>query len=118
MRINIKTKNFSLTPSIETYLRGKLDSLDKILPYNDGIFADVELARTTRHHQKGDIFRAEVNLTVSGKLIRSVAEQWDLRVAIDTMRDELWRKITGNKEKRTSLYKRGARMLKKLLRGS
>ncbi len=118
MRINIKTKNFSLTPSIETYLREKLDSLDKILPYNDSIFADVELARTTRHHQKGDIFRAEVNLTISGKLIRSVAEQWDLRVAIDRVRDELGRKITSNKEKSASLYKRGARMLKKLLRGS
>lgn len=117
MKIDLKTKNFALTPSIKTYLQEKLDALDKFLPKDESIFADVELAKTTKHHQKGDIFKAEVNLKLPGRLIRAVAEKWDLRVAIDAVKDELQREITMNKEKNISLYRRGARLLKKLLRG-
>ena len=116
MKIDLKTKNFEITPSIKTYLQQKLDSLDKFLPKDESIFADVELAKITKHHQKGDIFRAEVNLTMPGRLIRAVAEKWDLRVAIDAVKDELQREITMNKEKNLSLYCRDARLLKKLLR--
>ena len=117
MNIKIKTTNFSLTPAIKLYLENKLNSLDKFLPRSENVFADVELAKTTRHHQKGDIFKTEVNLKIPGHLIRAMAEEWDLRVAIDKVKDELQRKITGTKERNLSLYKRGARMLKKLLRG-
>jgi len=52
-----------------------------------------------------------------GRLIRAVAEKWDLRVAIDAVKDELQREITMNKEKNISLYKKGTRFLKNLLRG-
>ena len=117
MKIKIKMTNFSLTPSIENYLREKVNALDKFLPNDESIFADIELAKTTKHHQKGDIFKAEVNLKVPGRLIRAVAEEWDLRAAIDAVKDELHRKITMNKEKNISLYRKGARFLKNLLRG-
>lgn len=117
MRINIKTTNLSLTPAIQTYLEEKLNSLKKLLPNDESISADVELGKTTRHHQKGDIFKAEINLILPGRLIRTVAEEWDLRVAIDSVKDELQRKIKDNKEKNISLYKKGARLFKKLLKG-
>lgn len=117
MNIKIKTTNFSLTPAIQTYLEDKLRTIKKFLPNDESIFFEVELGKITRHHQKGDVFKAEVNLTVPGRLIRAVAEEWDLRVAIDRVKDELQREIKGNKEKSASLYKKGARMLKKLLRG-
>ncbi|MBI2446623.1 MAG: ribosome-associated translation inhibitor RaiA [Parcubacteria group bacterium] len=117
MKINLKTKNFSLTPSIKNYLEQKLNSLDKFLPGDESISADVELGKITNHHQKGDIFRAEVNLKIPGRLIRAVAEKWDLRVAIDAIRSELQKEIKINKEKNLSLYKKGARTLKKLLKG-
>ena len=116
MKIDLKTTNFEITPSIKTYLQEKLNSLDKFLPSDESIFADVELAKTTKHHQKGDIFKAEVNLTVPGRLIRAAAEEWDLRAAIDIVKDELQRNITINKEKNISLYRKGARLFKKFLR--
>ncbi|MBU2081820.1 ribosome-associated translation inhibitor RaiA [Patescibacteria group bacterium] len=116
MKIDLKTKNFEITPSIKNYLEQRLNSLDKFLPNDESIFADVELAKTTEHHKKGDIFMAEVNLTMPGRLIRAVAEEWDLHVAIDAVKDNLQREITTNKEKNISLYRRGARLLKKLLR--
>lgn len=117
MKINLKAKNFSLTPSIEAYLKEKINSLDKFLSLDDSICADIELAKTTKHHQKGEIFRAEVNLKVPGRLIRAAAEEWDLRVAIDAVKDNLQREIKSNKEKNISLYKKGARLFKKILRG-
>lgn len=117
MKINLKTKNFSLTPSIKFYLEEKLNSLDKFLPSDESISADIELSKTTKHHQKGDIFRAEINLNVPGRLIRADAEQWDLRAAIDEMKDGLQREIKNSKEKNISLYKKGARLFKKRLRG-
>ena len=116
MKIKLKTTNFSLTPSIRNYLQEKLDTLDKFLPKDESIFADVELAQTTKHHHKGDIFKAEVNLKMPSRLIRAVAEEWDLRVAIDAVKGELQREIKVNKEKHISLYRKGARLLKKLLR--
>ncbi len=117
MKINLKTKNFSLTQAIKNYLEQKLNSLDKFLGSDESISADVELAKTTKHHQKGDVFRAEINLNIPGRLIRAAAEEWDLMVAIDAAKDELQREIKSNKEKNISLYKKGARLLKKLLRG-
>ncbi len=117
MKINLKTKNFGLTQAIKNYLEEKLNSLDKFLPPDESISANVELAKTTKHHQKGDIFKAEVNLNMPGRLIRAVAEQWDLRVAIDAAKDELQREIRGRKEKNLSLYKKGARIFKRLIRG-
>jgi len=116
MKIDLKTKNFEITLSIKTYLQKKLDTLDKFLPKDESIFADVELAKTTKHHHKGDIFKAEVNLKMPGRLIRAVAEEWDLRAAIDVVKDKLQGEITMNKEKNISLYRRGARLFKKLLR--
>ncbi|MCX6812944.1 MAG: ribosome-associated translation inhibitor RaiA [Candidatus Azambacteria bacterium] len=116
MKIDLKTKNFEITPSIRTYLQEKLGTLDKFLPKDESIFADVELAQTTKHHHKDDIFKAEVNLKMPGRLIRAVAEKWDLHAAIDVVKDELQKKITVSKERRLSLYRRGARLLKKFLR--
>lgn len=117
MKINLKTKNFSLTASIKNYLEQKLNSLDKFLPADESIFADVDLSKTTKHHQKGDVFRAEVNLKVPGKLIRASATEWDLRVAIDRVKDDILKEVKTNKEKNISLKKYGGRLFKKLLKG-
>lgn len=117
MKINLKTKNFSLTSSIKNYLEQRLNSLGKFLPIDESIFADVDLSKTTKHHKKGDIFRAEVNLKVPGRLIRASAIEWDLRIAIDRVRDDLQKEIKINKEKNISLKKYGGQLFKKIIRG-
>ena len=117
MKINLKTKNFGLTESIKNYLEKKINALDKFLPLDESIFADVDLSKTTKHHQKGDVFRAEVNLRVPGKLIRASAVEWDLMVAIDRVKDDLQKEIKTYKEKNISLKKYGGRLFKKILRG-
>lgn len=117
MKINLKTQNLNLTADIRNYLEEKLNSLDKFLPLDESIFADVDLSKTGKHHRKGYVFRAEVNLEIPKRLIRAVAEEWNLKSAIDKVRNELQREIKGNKEKKISLYKKGGRIFKKLSKG-
>ena len=118
MKIRIKTTNIKLTPAIEEYVNNKIGGIDKMLGgmNREAIKAKVEIGKTSQHHRKGDIFRAEVNLTVPGELLRTEAEEWDLRVAIDQVKNNLERKIKKYRGKQSAKYKRGARKAKKLLR--
>jgi putative sigma-54 modulation protein len=118
MKIIIKTTNLELTSAIKEHVEQKIGSVDKLLDDMDRnvIEARVEIGRITKHHRKGDIFRAEVNLTLPGRLLRSVAEEGDLRTALDQVKNELQQEIKKYRGKKEAQYKRGARKAKKLIR--
>lgn len=70
MIINLKSANLTLTPELKDYLDRRLESVNKFLSGENGtVITDVELDRTTKHHT-GDIFRAEINIRVNGRLSR------------------------------------------------
>ena len=92
MRIVMKGTNVDLTPSIKAYVEGKIGSLDKLLaPFEkEGqIEVDVEIGRTTHHHHKGDVFRAEANIRLPGRVLRAEKVATDMRTAIDRTRNTL-----------------------------
>ncbi len=98
MQIDIKGTNLELTESIKDYVNEKIGSLEKF--YNGILVARVDVGLTTKHHQKGKIFRAEVNLEVPQQhIIRAEAEREDLYMAINEVKDELQRQIKKYKEK-------------------
>ena len=104
-----------LTQELRDYVDEKIGGLDKFLKNVDGTLeARVELAKTTRHHQQGNIYRAEVNLDFSGKILRVEEEREDLFSAIDGVEDELKRRIVSYKDKRNTEMRRGARIIKKI----
>lgn len=115
MEIIFKTKEFVLTPSIEDYIHKKLESLEKFLSgFNEELTKiEIELGRTTSRHRTGDIFRAEINLSVGSKLFRVESEQDDLFAAIDEVRDDLEQEIKKFKTKKETIFIRGARSIKK-----
>lgn len=115
MKIIFKSRNFSLTPSIEEYIQKKIKTLEKFLKnFNqESIKFEVEVGRTTYHHQSGDIFRAEINLDLGGKLVRAESEKSDLFAAIDETRDDLEQEIKKIKTKGDTIFIRGARSIKK-----
>lgn len=118
MRLNIKGTNFTLTKDVEEYLGKKLDAISKFLPREEnGALCQVELGKTTRHHQSGDIFRAEINLETGGRMFRAVAERNDLRAAIDAMRDAITKELGAYKAKRVSLLRRSGARVKQFLKG-
>ncbi len=119
MTINIKATNMELTPAISSYVEGKIIGLDKFIVAKDpeSVLVNVEIGLNTKHHQSGKVFRAEINLHIGGKYIRTVSEKEDLYVAIDDMRDQVVREIKAFKEKKRDLSRKGGSIIKKILRG-
>lgn len=117
MNIHIKSTNFVMTPDIESLIKEKTASVEKFL--DDATDAEVlveyEVERST-HHKKGDVFRAEANLTHKGSMLRAQSTKFDVRVAIDDVRNQLEKQIRRSKKKRSGLFSRGARAIKNMLR--
>lgn len=103
MNINIKASGIDLTEPLKKYIDMKISSLDKYLKrYNpDSLGADVEVARTTTHHKRGEVFYAEVNLVgLPGKTLRATHQAPDIRMAIDKIKNILQREIQKYKDQR------------------
>lgn len=96
MNIRIRANKIKLTETIETIINEKLGGLNK---YFDNIInIEVEVGKTTAHHRKGDVFRAEVNLEVPKKIIRVEAETDDLYKSIIQVKDKLKIELVKYKE--------------------
>lgn len=118
MRLTIKATNITLTPDIREYLDKRLGTLSKIIDLDDpAVMVTVELGRTTRHHQTGAVFRAELNLYRGRESFRATAEEESIMAAIDEMRDEIAHELSARKGKRLSFIRRGGLLTKTLLKG-
>lgn len=100
MKINIRANNLKMTPAIKTYIEEKMVGVEKFLGKIPVINCDFEVELTTKHHHKGDIFRAEVNLEIAKDLLRVEKLEADLYKAIDKVKDHLVDLIKRHKEKR------------------
>jgi putative sigma-54 modulation protein len=90
MKFNIKTTNIELTSELRNYVEEKINSLDKFIKYtNSSIQSWVEIGRTTKHHQTGKIWRAEVQIHLPKKSVRAEAVSDNIFVAINEVVDEL-----------------------------
>lgn len=116
MNIHIKGAPI-LTPSISEYVDRRLEKIAALVGSDESVQCDVELSRTTEHHHKGDIFRAEIHIVGSGKDLYAAAEREDLYAAIDEVRDEILRELKGNKAKRQSFVRRGGAQVKAMMKG-
>jgi len=115
---NIKATNIELTDAISDYVAKKIDMLEKYVDQDDtSINVDIEVEKTTDHHQKGELFRAEANFYVGGKMFRAEATNEDLYASIDEMKDELARVLSEKKKKDRTQQRKGGSFIKKMLRG-
>lgn len=122
MKFQIKGIDITITLSFERYILDKLGSLERVLaPFlkkGGECLMNVEVARTTRHHKKGEHIRASATCSLPGTSFHASRESFDARSAIDMIKDELHEQIVSAGEKKTSQYLRGARLLKRLTRMS
>ena len=118
MNIIIKATNIKLSPSINEYIEEKIGVLEKFLKNfeSDLIEARVEVGKTRRGQRQGDIFKAEVNLSIGGQLIRAEETGDSLMASIDLVKDRLSREINRYKDKKMTKFIRGARSWKKFWR--
>lgn len=114
----IKATNIDLTTAIVSYVESKLSKeiLGKFSGHGKIFDVNVEIGKTTKHHVNGEIFRAEINVSVKGKVLRAVSDKEDLYSAIDDVHDEIVEVLRDSKERKDALWRRGARKIKEMLR--
>jgi len=100
MQLNIKATNLALTPELKTYVQKKMDMLDKYLGKLKVINAHIEVSKTTNRHLKGEIYSAEVNISLGADLLRVEKTEKDLFKAIDKAKDHLELIIKKYKDKK------------------
>ncbi|MBI5147554.1 MAG: ribosome-associated translation inhibitor RaiA [Parcubacteria group bacterium] len=92
MKISIKGTNLDLTPAISEFIELKIGSLSRFIGAFDEkgvVEVKVEIQRTTKHHRRGDVFRAEANLRLPKKILRAEHSDADIRTAIDFVKNKL-----------------------------
>ncbi len=114
MQINIKGTEMDLTPSLKTYIEDKLGSLAKFIKkFDEPGMAELslEVGRTSKHHRKGLVYKAEGRLPLPNKVLYAVEYHDDLRKAIDALKRVLRLEIEKYKTKHSE--KKPARPSKK-----
>lgn len=99
MKINLKASNLELTPAIQEYVQTKVDMLEKYLGDMQVVNCDFEVEKSVGGQNKGEIYRAEINLQIPRDLLRVDKTETDLYKAIDKVKDHMEAMIISHKEK-------------------
>jgi|SRR3989344_2382554 len=102
MQYNIHATGLTLTPAIKTVALEKFGRLERMLGRVDAassLHIDIELGRTTHHHHKGKIFRAEVHIPLGKHSVYAAAECEELYAGIDQCVSAAKRQLEKIKEK-------------------
>jgi len=101
MQIIIKATNLELTSEIKEMVNEQIGSLQRFLNIleNPDFEAFVEVGKISAHHKKGDVFRAECQLKLPGKGLRSEAKAESLPLAVSAVKNDLQRQLKRYKER-------------------
>ena len=121
MQINLQGKNIELTDSIKDYVLKRVTNLEKLLSNIKTEKGDVrvkfEISKTTNHHKAGEIFQADCEINIDGNKFYGESVGEDLESVIDEVKEILFNDISKNKDRKRTLYRRGAASVKKMLKG-
>ncbi|MBI3045936.1 MAG: ribosome-associated translation inhibitor RaiA [Candidatus Harrisonbacteria bacterium] len=102
MKLQIKATGFELTPSLQKLIEDKFNSLEKFLAKwetNRELLLRVEIAKNTKHHNKGMVWYAEANLDLPQKVLRIEEINEEMQAAIEKLKDRLKNDLLKVKEK-------------------
>ncbi len=106
---------------IHDYVIKRVTNLEKLLSrMEEGggeAVVNFEVAKTTNHHKAGVVFHSDCLIKISGKEFYGSADEQDVFASIDVVKENLFREISKNKERSQTLFHRGARSVKKLMKG-
>jgi len=120
MRHNIKMTDFSMTPAIKDYVEKRMAHLNKFVNPNDKELpmCYVEIGKSTNHHKKGELFKAEFTIHIGSKSFRAEACEEDLYAALDKITEEMTEELKSHKDKKLSLTKKGGARVKCIMKGN
>lgn len=102
MQIIIRATGLELSDSLKTYVTEKFVLIEKMVKSfetNGELVLKVEIARTTHHHNKGNVFYVECSLPMGYKILRIEQTDEDMHSAIDLAKDRLKVEVEGLKMK-------------------
>ncbi len=117
MHIDISSQNVELETKEIAHIEAKINKLKRYFPSTDtSTNASIVVIKTTNHHNKGDIYKAEIRLHSAGKEYYSEATTSDVRKAVDKAFQTMESEIKSVSGKQNALFKRGAKKIKEILR--
>ena len=112
---NLKTTNITADDELKEYLAKRLSKLEQLIDDSDtAALADVELEKYSGQNT-GKIYRAEINLKLSGEYLRAESEAEAIRDAIDKIQEKMIREVRKADEKQRDQARAGAREAKQIL---
>jgi putative sigma-54 modulation protein len=121
MKINLQSKNMELTEAIKDYVQKKVTNLEKLLfsiEENGGeVLIHFEVGKSTNHHKAGEVFHSDCSINIDGKKFYYGTDKEDLYESIDDVKERLFEDIRRDKERKKTLFRRGAASVKKMLKG-
>lgn len=106
-----------LTDTLRDYVHSKIGALEKIIGSSEDVNVFVEIGKESNHHNKGEVYMSEVRTRISGKDYYIKKFESNLYAAIDAVKDDLIRDVKVDKKRGETLFRRGARSLKKRIKG-
>mgnify|MGYP003974338663 CR=1 FL=1 len=96
----IKGTNMDLTEAIKQYVEDKIATMEKLVEdFEPTVEVKVEVGKTSNRQNKGDVFRAEIQMHVPGADFRAEETGENLYAAIDSVKSQMKRQITDYKRK-------------------
>lgn len=121
MRINLQGKNFELTDAIKDYVLKRVTDLEKLLSSLEENGKEVninfEVGKSTMHHRAGEVYHTDCLINIDGEKFYVSSDKEDIYQAIDETKEIIFREIRKSKDRKQTLYKRGAASVKKMLKG-
>jgi ribosomal subunit interface protein len=121
MNINLQSKGLEITPTIRDYVVKRVTNLEKLLlKMEQGggeAMVSFDISRNTGHNKGKSIFHADCRIQIKGQEFYGSADEEDLYASIDAIKENLFREISKNKDRKQTLFKRGAASVKKMLKG-
>ncbi len=107
MKYTIKATDIELSADLRAYVDKKLASLDKFVKrYGEAVEAHVEVARASRHHKTGSVFRVDMRVHVPNAEFYAEADGKTVLEAMDAVKDEIAHELERKKEKDVDDVKR------------
>ena len=113
--LNIKATNCDLTPEMRGVIEERISVVEKFMHGNEQFSASVEVELTTNQETEKQ-YRGEATVEIDGTVYRAEANGASVEEAFDEVRSELKKELRRAKGKKESLFRRGARKMKEMMR--
>lgn len=115
--ITYKATNTVLEAHLQELVEKKFQTFERYVGDATDLKCEVEFEKEAAR-TNGKVYRVETNFYRDGQLFRAEATAESFEKAIDEVRDELDKELRRDSKKKETMFRRGARAIKDMLRMS